>query len=70
MRLPELTAGTARGPSTSHHAAGTAGVLPGGGVRPQAVLPPWTPCRWLFFCCTEFGDRSCCRRWHLQCTPE
>jgi len=39
-------------------------------LHPQLVLPPWTPCSWLLFCCNEFGNQSCCRTWHLQCVPE
>jgi hypothetical protein len=33
---------------------------------------PATPsfCNWNRYCCFEFGDESCCKRWHLQCVPE
>lgn len=43
------------------------GIPLGGGAR----LPP-SPnfCDWNRFCCFEFGDKSCCQRWHLQCVPE
>ncbi len=42
-------------------------IPPGGGAR----LPPSpTRCDWYRFCCFEFGDESCCKRWHLQCVPE
>jgi hypothetical protein len=43
------------------------GIPLGGGGR----LPPNpTECDWLFFCCTEYHDPSCCQRWRLRCIPE
>jgi hypothetical protein len=37
----------------------------GGTLRPSPSL-----CDWNLFCCLEFGDQSCCRRWRLHCIPE
>ena len=70
MNLPGFTAEAALYTSASKYSAVAVRVPNSEVVQPQFVLPPWTPCLWLQFCCTEFGDRSCCRRWHLQCIPE
>jgi hypothetical protein len=70
MSLPGFTAEVTVSKIAIHHAAIAAGRGRSGSVQPQFVRPPWTPCSWLHFCCTEFGDRSCCRSWHLHCVPE
>jgi hypothetical protein len=70
MNMPGFTAEASVYTAANYHAAIAGGVLKSESVQLQFALPPWTPCSWLFFCCTEYGDRSCCRRWHLQCVPE
>jgi hypothetical protein len=70
MNMPGFTAEASVYTAAYHYSATAVGVQESAAVHLQYVLPPWTPCSWLFFCCTEFGDQSCCRRWHLQCVPE
>jgi hypothetical protein len=70
MNTPGFTAEVSVYKTANHYVAIAGGVPRRASVQLQFVLPPWAPCSWLFFCCTEFGDRSCCRRWHLQCVPE
>jgi hypothetical protein len=70
MNIPGFSAEASLYAASKHYSVTAVGVTNPGAVRPQLVLPPWTPCSWLFFCCTEFGDQSCCKRWRLQCVPE
>jgi hypothetical protein len=70
MNMPGFTAESSLYGSRNRYTARTVDVARNNSVQPQYVIPPWTPCSWLFFCCTEFGDASCCRRWHLQCIAE
>jgi hypothetical protein len=70
MNMPGFTAEASFYVAANYYSVIAVGVPKSDVVHLQLVLPPWTPCSWLFFCCTEFGDRSCCRRWHLQCVPE
>lgn len=70
INMPGLTGGALVYAVTNHYSATAVGMQESATVHPQYVLPPWFPCSWLFFCCTEFGDQSCCKRWRLQCVPE
>jgi hypothetical protein len=70
MNMPGFTAEVSVYRGAHYYAAITGEGPKSASVQPQFVLPPWTPCRWLFFCCTEFGDLSCCETWRLQCVPE
>ncbi len=70
MNIPGFTAEASVYAAANYNSVIAVGVGESGIVHPQLVLPPWTPCSWLFFCCTEFGDQSCCRKWRLQCVPE
>jgi hypothetical protein len=71
MNMPGFTAEASAYATTNHYCSAIAvEVTKSASVQPQYVLPPWTPCLWFSFCCTEFGDQSCCDRWHLQCIPE
>jgi hypothetical protein len=70
MNMPGFTAEASAYVAVNYYPAIAVGAPRNEVVRPQLVRPPWTPCSWLQFCCTEFGDQSCCRRWHLQCVPE
>jgi hypothetical protein len=71
MSLPGFTAEASAYATTKHYYSATAvGVTKSASVQPQSVLPPWTPCRWLRFCCLEFGDGLCCEEWSLRCIPQ
>lgn len=70
MSMPGFTADESVYSVADHSMRTTVRIAEGEAVHPQLVLPPWKPCSWLFFCCTEFGDQSCCKRWRLQCVPE
>lgn len=70
MSLPGFTAEESIYTSINHYSATAVGVSESVSVQPQYTLPPWTPCRWLFFCCTELGAPSCCRKWRLNCVLE
>jgi hypothetical protein len=70
MSLPEFTAEASLYSSINHYSAIAIRLSDRVSVQPQYTLPPWTPCRWLLFCCTEFRDQSCCDNWYLQCIPE
>ena len=70
MNMPGFTAEAAVYAAANYYTPVSVGVPKSEVVYPQLVLPPWTHCSWLSFCCTEFEDQSRCRRWHLQCVPE
>jgi hypothetical protein len=71
MSLPGFTAEVSLYASSYHYSATAVGVSERALVQPQYEYPlPPTPCSLLSFCCLEFGDASCCRRWRLLCFPE
>lgn len=70
MNMPGFTAEASVYAAASYRSAIAGGERKSASVQLQFVLPPWSPCSWLLFCCTEFGDQSCCQRWHLHCVPE
>jgi hypothetical protein len=70
MNLPGFTAEAALSTPAKKYSAVAVRVPNSEVVQPQYVQLPLTLCSWFFFCCTEFGDETCCRRWHLQCIPE
>lgn len=70
MNMPGFTAEASVYAVTTRYSAAVVRVPNGASVQPQYVMPPWTQCSWLLFCCTEFGTQSCCRDWHLNCVPE
>lgn len=70
MNIPGFTADASVYAVANHYSMMAVGVSKSELVQLQFAMPPWTPCSWLFFCCTEFGDQLCCRRWHLHCVPE
>lgn len=70
MGMPGFTAEESVYSGANHYMRTAVRIAKGEVVHPQLVLPPWNRCSWLFFCCTEFGDQSCCQRWRLQCVPE
>jgi hypothetical protein len=70
MSTPGFTADASIYAATHQYAARALRRPQSRSVQPQIVLPPWAPCSWLSFCCTEFADPACCRRWHRHCIPE
>jgi hypothetical protein len=71
MSLPGFTAEASLYPSSNDYSLTAVKMPKSALVQPQSQYPlPPTSCSLLKFCCLEFKDPSCCRRWRLLCFPE